>query len=124
MFSGATSLTTLNLTDWGVNRTVSATMTYMFSDTTVLTNLTLTNFKTTNVTNMSWMFYSSGVTSLDLSSWDVSKVTTFGDMFYNAKSLTTLNLTDWGSQSNCRHRGNVQNVWWDDRINQSNADEF
>ncbi|HCU43428.1 MAG TPA: hypothetical protein DIC48_08425 [Leuconostoc pseudomesenteroides] len=97
MFYGMTSLTTLNLTDWGVGRTASTVNMYsMFTGTTALTNLTLTNFKTTNVTNMEFMFSSSGVTSLDLSNWDVTKVTTFGSMFQNAKSLTTLNLTDWG----------------------------
>ncbi|WP_244138962.1 BspA family leucine-rich repeat surface protein [Leuconostoc falkenbergense] len=74
MFSGAKSLTTLNLTDWGVNRTtINVSMGYMFSGTTGLTNLTLTNFKTTNVANMSFMFETSGVTSLNLSDWDVSR---------------------------------------------------
>ena len=97
MFYGAKSLTTLNLTDWGVNRTAgTVTMQTMFSGTTALTNLTLTNFKTTNVTNMSNMFYNSGMTSLNLSHWDVTKVTTFGSMFQVAKSLTTLDLTNWG----------------------------
>ena len=97
MFSGAKSLTTLDLTNWGVNRTASTVdMSSMFNGTTALTNLTLTNFKTTNVTNMSNMFYNSGMTSLNLSHWDVTKVTTFGSMFQVAKSLTTLDLTNWG----------------------------
>jgi surface protein len=97
MFQNAKSLTTLNLTDWGVGRTASnLNMGFMFRYTTALTSLTLTNFKTTNVTNMQSMFVSSGVVGLDLSNWDVTEVTTFERMFQNATALTTLNLTDWG----------------------------
>ncbi|WP_244138965.1 BspA family leucine-rich repeat surface protein [Leuconostoc falkenbergense] len=98
MFDNAESLTTLNLTDWGVNRTAdTVTMTNMFSGTSALTNLTLTNFKTTNVTSMDSMFRTSGVTSLDLSDWDVTKVTYFNYMFYNAGYLRTLNLSGWNT---------------------------
>ncbi|OQJ71444.1 hypothetical protein BMS77_06925 [Leuconostoc pseudomesenteroides] len=54
MFRNATKLTTLNLSTWGVGRTAtSVEMWYMFYGTSLLTNLNLTNFKTTNVTNMS-----------------------------------------------------------------------
>ncbi|WP_244138940.1 BspA family leucine-rich repeat surface protein [Leuconostoc falkenbergense] len=96
MFWQTQSLTTLDLTGWGVNRTASDVSMYgMFTLTSALTNLTLTNFKTTNVSNMSYMFSSSSVTSLDLSEWDVTKVQSFDEMFQTG-SLTTLNLTNWG----------------------------
>ena len=97
MFSNTTSLTTLNLTGWGVSRTATdVTMRYMFSPTGALTNLNLTNFKTTNVTNMLYMFYKTGLTSLDLSGWDVTKVTDFNGMFRES-SLRILNLSGWNS---------------------------
>ncbi|RDG17295.1 BspA family leucine-rich repeat surface protein [Leuconostoc pseudomesenteroides] len=97
MFSNTTSLTTLNLTGWGVSRTATdVTMRYMFSSTGALTNLNLTNFKTTNVTNMLYMFYKTGLTSLDLSGWDVTKVTDFNGMFRES-SLRILNLSGWNS---------------------------
>ncbi|MGQ4574624.1 BspA family leucine-rich repeat surface protein [Leuconostoc pseudomesenteroides] len=98
MFYQTTKLTSLNLTNWGLNRTAtSVSMSYMFYGTSALTNLNLTNFKTTDVTNMSYMFYqASALTSLDLSDWDVTKVTNFSYMFYQATKLTSLNLTNWG----------------------------
>ncbi len=96
MFGNTSALTTLDLTNWGVGRTASDVSMYrMFFRTPELTNLTLTNFKTTNVTDMSDMFLDIGVTSLDLSDWDVTKVTDFTSMFDGA-ALTTLDLTDWG----------------------------
>ncbi|ORI53502.1 hypothetical protein BMS85_02695 [Leuconostoc pseudomesenteroides] len=97
MFRNATKLTTLNLSTWGVGRTAtSVEMWYMFYGTSLLTNLNLTNFKTTNVTNMSYMFAYSKLSSLNLNSWDVTQVSNFSYMFYDADKLTTLNLSTWG----------------------------
>ncbi|MCT4404442.1 BspA family leucine-rich repeat surface protein, partial [Leuconostoc falkenbergense] len=94
MFSSAEKLTTLNLSTWGVNRTATTVnMNYMFADTDNLTNLNLINFKTTNVTAMNYTFADTGLTSLDLSDWDVTKVMSFNYMFYKAEKLTTLNLS-------------------------------
>ena len=48
----------------------------MFNRCNVLTNLDVSNFKTTNVTDMSYMFYTCGsLTQLDLSSFNTRKVT-------------------------------------------------
>ena len=59
-----------------------------------LTSLDLTSFDTSNVTNMSSMFYlCSGLTSLDLTPLDTINVTNMGSMFYYCKSLTSLDLT-------------------------------
>lgn len=57
MFYGNSTLTILDLSNWGSNRTAtSVVMLDMFRGMTALTNLNLTNFKTINVTNMSYMF--------------------------------------------------------------------
>ncbi|WP_345961091.1 BspA family leucine-rich repeat surface protein, partial [Leuconostoc falkenbergense] len=72
-------------------------MSYWFYNSKGLTNLDLSSFNTSNVTNMSYMFYGTGATNLDLHTWHVDKVTMFAYMFYNASSLTTLNLSDWGA---------------------------
>ncbi|MDI6667506.1 BspA family leucine-rich repeat surface protein [Leuconostoc falkenbergense] len=99
MFYNASSLTTLNLSDWGTNRTTTGanvSMYFMFYGTSVLTTLNLTDFKTTRVTDMRHMFQGTGLTSLDLSDWDVTRVVSFAEMFYNAK-LTNLNLSTWGT---------------------------
>ena len=56
----------------------------------------LSNFDTSRVTNMSYMFYGmSSLTSLDLSNFDTSKVTDMSDMFYNTSSLTSLILSNF-----------------------------
>ncbi|WP_442357554.1 BspA family leucine-rich repeat surface protein [Leuconostoc falkenbergense] len=68
----------------------------MFSGLDKLTAFDATNSYTDNVTNMGSMFYQIGVTSLDLSGWDVTKVMSFNYMFYKAEKLTTLNLSTWG----------------------------
>ncbi|VTU69944.1 hypothetical protein [Lactobacillus sp. CBA3605] [Leuconostoc pseudomesenteroides] len=105
MFGNTSALTTLDLTNWGVGRTASDVSMYrMFFRTPELTNLTLTNFKTTNVTDMSAMFYrlsvySGGVTSLDLSNWDVTKVTDFTSMFEEAHYLRTLDMSNWNTSN-------------------------
>ena len=58
--------------------------------------LDLSNFDTSQVTNMGCMFYGmSSLTSLNLSNFDTSKVTNMSDMFYGMSSLTSLNLSNF-----------------------------
>ena len=60
--------------------------------------LDLSNFDTSQVTNMSFMFYGiSKLTTLDLSNFDTSKVTDMNCMFYGMSSLTTLNLSNFNT---------------------------
>ncbi|WP_349551243.1 BspA family leucine-rich repeat surface protein [Leuconostoc pseudomesenteroides] len=95
MFYEAKSLTTLNLSNWGVGRTAdSVNMSAIFYNASALTNLNLANFKTVNVTNMARMFVGTGLAELDLSHWDVSKGTTFESMFLDS-SITNLDLNAW-----------------------------
>ena len=63
-----------------------------------LTSLNLSNFNTTNVTNMSSMFYYvHSLTSLDLSNFDTSNVTDMSYMFYNMYGLTSLDLSNFNT---------------------------
>ena len=65
----------------------------MFNYCSQLTELDLSNFDTSNVTNMYDMFaWCSSLTELDLSNFDISKVTDIRSMFYNCNSLRTLRL--------------------------------
>ena len=58
--------------------------------------LDLSNFDTSNVTDMSWMFSDcSGLTELNISSFDTSKVTDMHRMFYNCQSLTELDISSF-----------------------------
>ena len=75
-----------------INNKPITSMSYMFYKSQA-TKLDLSSFDTTNVTNMYSMFSSSQATSLDLSSFDTSKVTTMASMFYNSQA-TTINLSN------------------------------
>ena len=66
-----------------------------------LTTVDLSNFDTSNYTDMSAMFQScSLLTSLDVSNFNTSKVTDMGYVFSNCFSLTSLDLSNWDT-SNC-----------------------
>jgi surface protein len=63
----------------------------MFSNCSSLTSVDLSNFDTSNVTNMEFMFRNcSSLTSIDLSSFDISNVTSMMSMF---SGCTNPNLT-------------------------------
>ena len=75
-------------------------MNRMFCDCSKLTELNLSNFNTSNVTNMSNMFRAcSSLTSLDLSSFNTSKVTDMEGMFSNCYKFTTLDLSHFDTSN-------------------------
>ena len=64
------------------------------------------NFNTSNVTNMSTMFYGCrALTSLDLSCFNTSNVTDMSDMFDSCYSLTSLDLSSFNTS-------NVTDMYW------------
>lgn len=66
-------------------------MSYMFYFCNNLTTLDVSNFNTSNVTTMNSMFSGcSDLTSLDVSNFDTSKVTDMSFMFYYCSELTTI----------------------------------
>ena len=73
-------------------------MSSMFQDASSLTNLDVSNWNTSNVTNMSGMFsHASSLTNLDVSNWNTSNVTDMGSMFSHTSSLTSLDLSNWNT---------------------------
>ena len=71
-------------------------MNNMFDGMTNLTTLNLSNFDTSRVTDMQYMFsYASNLTSLNLSNFDTSKVTNMRYMFYGMSNLAILNLSSF-----------------------------
>ena len=81
MFSGCSSLTSLNLS--GFNTSNVTTMGDMFYQCNALTMLNVSSFNTSKVTNMSYMFAEChNMAELDLSSFDFGEVTDFDGMFY------------------------------------------
>ena len=68
----------------------------MFQVCSSFTSLDLSNFDTSNVTNMSHMFAGlSALTSLDLSNFDTSNVTTMEYMFMSCSKLTSLDISNF-----------------------------
>ena len=60
---------------------------------TNLKYLDLSNWDTSNVTNMSYMFYyqnssETSLKNLNIGNWDTSNVTNMSYMFYNRRGLT------------------------------------
>ena len=68
---------------------------YSFTN-NIFTNLIFKDVDTSNVTDMTAMFYNcSSLTSLDVSGFDTSNVTNMISMFQNCSALTSLNLSGW-----------------------------
>jgi len=59
------------------------------------------------------MFYKNGNTTLDLSSWDTSKVTNMKNLFREMPNVTSINVNNWNT-SNVTNMGimfyNLKNV--------------
>ena len=89
---------TLDLSNWDTSNVTN--MKYMFYYCTKLTSLDLSNFDTSNVTDMQYMFYyCRNLTTLDLSNWDTSNVTDMSDIFNGCTNLTTLDLSNWDTSN-------------------------
>jgi surface protein len=94
MFYGAKALTNLDLSSFDTSQVTD--MSSMFENTTSLTSLDVSKFDTSQVTNMNSMFqYLKSVTNLDLSSFDTSQVTEMSSMFLNAAKLTKLDISNF-----------------------------
>ena len=67
----------------------------MFGNCKDLTSLDLTGFDTSNVTSMRYMFCScESLTNLNLSGFDASAVTEMDDMFYGCDNLPDIICSD------------------------------
>ena len=96
MFYDMRNFTILNLSNFDTSQVTN--MQYMFSDMTKLTTLDLSNFDTSKVTDMKYMFNEMyGLTSLNLSSFNTSNVTDMSCMFAHMFSLTSLNLSNFNT---------------------------
>ena len=75
-------------------------MNFMFSTCSSLTSIDLSGFDTSFVSSMNGMFYScSKLTSLNLSGFDTSSVTNMKNMFANCTSLTSLDLSSFDTSA-------------------------
>lgn len=73
-----------------------AHMSYMFNGCSNLATLDVSSFDTSNVVDMTYMFYNcKALTSLDVSNWDTNNVTGMGSIFYECRSLISLDVSNW-----------------------------
>ena len=94
MFSGCTSLISLDLT--GFNTENVEDMNSMFSGCTSLNSINLLNFDTSKVINMAGMFENcQSLNSIDLSKFNTEKVENMNSMFSQCNSLKIINLSNF-----------------------------
>lgn len=88
----------LNLSNFDTSKMTN--MSWMFDNCLSLTTLDLSNFDTSNVTNMSYMFSKcQSLISLDLSNFDTSKVTDMSYMFSYCSRLISLDLSSFDTSN-------------------------
>ena len=93
MFSACVSLTSLDV--GGFDTRNARNMASMFSNLSV-TELDVSNFVTSYVSDMNSMFYAcKNLTLLDVSRFDTSNVINMRNMFYGCQSLTSLNVSNF-----------------------------
>ena len=112
MFCYMNSLVNLNLSNFDTSQVTD--MAYMFSGVSNLTSLDLSNFDTSQVTDMGAMFSGMyNLTTLDLSNFDTSKVTNMSQMFFSMSNLTTLYISNFDT-SKVTHMGAMFYLPYDD----------
>ena len=105
MFNGCRGLTNLDVSNFDTSKVTD--MRHMFYGCRGLTNLDVSNFDTSNVTDMFGMFWGcSGLTNLDVSNFDTSKVTSMDSMFNGCSGLTNLDVSNFDT-SNVTNMGSM-----------------
>ena len=88
------SVKTLDLSGWNTSNVYN--MSGMFYNCEKLESLDLSGWDTHNVDTMRLMFYSCrNLKSIELSGWDTSKVVSMYGMFYQCYNLKSLDLSGW-----------------------------
>ena len=94
----ADNVKTLDLSGWKTSNVKN--MSHIFYNCINLESLDLSGWDTSNVTDMSDMFYwCDSIKSLDVSGWDTSKVWNMKAMFRQCESLESLDLSGWNTSN-------------------------
>ncbi|EHD1395372.1 BspA family leucine-rich repeat surface protein [Listeria monocytogenes] len=91
----SSAATSLDLSNFDTSNVTD--MSNMFAN-SAMTSIDVSNFDTSNVTNMQNMFWTSAVTSLDLSNWDTINVTNMMGMFFRS-AVTSLDLSSFDTSN-------------------------
>lgn len=88
----------LGLTNWNTSNVTN--MSYMFYNCKATTELNVSRFDTKNVTNIINMFSNcASLTSLDISTFDISKIKSLAGLFNGCSSLTSLKWGNWDTSN-------------------------
>lgn len=98
MFRDCSNLTQVDLSDFDTSNVTD--MCFMFHNCERLKRIELNNFNTSNVTDMSSMFeYCKALAQLDLSNFNTSRVVNMCNMFSGCSNLTMLNLSSFNTSN-------------------------
>lgn len=98
MFRDCSNLTQVDLSDFDTSNVTD--MCFMFHNCERLKGIELNNFNTSNVTDMSSMFeYCKALAQLDLSNFNTSRVVNMCNMFSGCSNLTMLNLSSFNTSN-------------------------
>ena len=98
MFYNSKQLTNVDISDFDISQVTD--FNYMFCNCGNLVSVKFGNYITINALDMDSMFYKCyDLVSLDLSSFDTSKVTILARLFYHCESLSSVNLKSFRVQN-------------------------
>lgn len=88
------ALKQINVSNWDTSNVTN--MSNTFSHCNLLNSLDVSKWNTSKVRDMASMFSGCGVLqSIDVSKWNTSSVTDISGMFFGCRSLTSLNISNW-----------------------------
>ncbi|WP_185324758.1 BspA family leucine-rich repeat surface protein [Listeria innocua] len=116
------NLTSLDLSNLDTSQVTD--MSWMFYGARGLTSLDVSGFDTSKVTNMTYMFAATdeGLTSLDVSGFDTSKVTNMTYMFAATKGLTSLDVSGFDTSQVTNMANMFRDTWSLTSLDLSNFD--
>ena len=102
MFKGCTSIENLNVSNWDVSNVMNFRNVFAggnYGSPAFIADVDLSKWNTSSATDMSYMFYGyKGSNTLDVSNFDVSKVTAFNHTFAHS-CLTITGYENWDTSS-------------------------
>ena len=93
MFKALNNIIEIDLSNFDTSKVT--TMSWMFCDSYNIEKINLGSINTSLVENMDLLFKGTKITSIDLSNFDTSKVTTMSWMFCDCSKLETINLSNF-----------------------------
>jgi len=89
MLSGCNKLTSIDISNWDTSNVTN--MSYMFRELLQMTSLDVSNLNTSKVTDMTGMFsYCTNAEIINMNGWNTAALTTMRTMFDNCRKLKTI----------------------------------